>query len=215
MENHVFAVWDFMSLLKTLQNNIVPSSNLWLPTYENRSDIARMINEIVLCEETDVSFDGKSAISHFDLYLQAMMEIGADTTKITEYLNQVKMTGKIGGTPTAVQDFVNTTFDAINKGPHCAAASFAYGRETVIPSMFKRILTQINIFESDAPKFHYYLERHIQVDGEEHGPASEHLVNFFCKNDPKLIYEAEKTAIQAIQARIKLFDNIQELISNQ
>ena len=215
MENHVFAVWDFMSLLKTLQNNIVPSSNLWLPTYENRSDIARMINEIVLCEETDVSFDGKSAISHFDLYLQAMMEIGADTTKITEYLNQVKMTGKIGGTPTAVQDFVNTTFDAINKGPHCAAASFSYGRETVIPSMFKRILTQINIFESDAPKFHYYLERHIQVDGEEHGPASKHLVNFFCKNDPKLIYEAEKTAIQAIQARIKLFDNIQELISNQ
>jgi hypothetical protein len=215
MENHVFAVWDFMSLLKTLQNNIVPSSNLWLPTYENRSDIARMINEIVLCEETDVSFDGKSAISHFDLYLQAMMEIGADTTKITEYLNQVKVTGEIGGTPTAVQDFVNNTFDAINKGPHCAAASFAYGRETVIPSMFKRILTQINIFESDAPKFHYYLERHIQVDGEEHGPASEHLVNFFCKNDPKLIYEAEKTAIQAIQARIKLFDNIQELISNQ
>ena len=50
MKHHVFAVWDFMSLLKTLQHEIVPSGKLWLPTIGTRSDIARMINEIVLCE---------------------------------------------------------------------------------------------------------------------------------------------------------------------
>jgi hypothetical protein len=49
MKYHVFAVWDFMSLLKTMQHNVVPSSNFWLPTEGTRSDITRMINEIVLC----------------------------------------------------------------------------------------------------------------------------------------------------------------------
>jgi hypothetical protein len=111
-----------------------------------------------------------------------------------------------------VREFVESTFDAIRRGPHCAAASFCYGRETVIPSMFIRLLRQINISNTDAPKFHYYLERHIQVDGEDHGPMSENLVNYFCKNDPFLIHEAEQAAIDAITARIKLFDRIENLL---
>jgi len=212
MKYHVFAVWDFMSLLKTIQHNVVPTSNIWLPTPGTRSDIARMINEIVLCEESDVSPDGKSSISHFDLYLQAMMEVGADTVPVRNYLNVVsKFNSHIDCefAPKASMDFVKSTFDAIKMGPHCAAASFCYGRESVIPAMFKRLLKQIDISETDAPKFHYYLERHIQVDGESHGPMSEHLVNYFCKDDPFLIHEAEQAAIVAIKARIKLFDDIE------
>jgi hypothetical protein len=212
MKYHVFAVWDFMSLLKTIQHATVPSTNLWLPSEGTRSDIARLINEIVLCEETDISPDGNSSISHFDLYLQAMLEVNADTIPIREYLSKVQKQGVHWGAPDVVESFVETTFKAIRSGPHCAAASFCYGRETVIPSMFKRILNQINISTTEAPKFHYYLERHIQVDGEEHGPMSENLVNYFCKNDPILIHEAEQAAIEAIQARIKLFDRIESLL---
>lgn len=212
MKYHVFAVWDFMSLLKTIQHNVVPSGNLWLPSQGTRSDIARLINEIVLCEESDISPDGNSSISHFDLYLQAMLEVGADTDPIKTYLNQVAENGNISECPEVVRDFVESTFDAIRRGPHCAAASFCYGRETVIPSMFIRLLRQINISNTDAPKFHYYLERHIQVDGEDHGPMSENLVNYFCKNDPFLIHEAEQAAIDAITARIKLFDRIESLL---
>jgi hypothetical protein len=215
MEHHVFAVWDFMSLLKTMQHNIVPSGNIWLPTAGTRSNIARTINEIVLCEESDISPDGNSSISHFDLYLQAMLEIGADTTPIKNYLDSV---GKFNthvdyshSSPIAM-DFVNSTFKAIDRGVHCAAASFCYGRETVIPSMFKRILRQINISNTDAPKFHYYLERHIQVDGDDHGPMSENLVNYFCKDDPFLVYEAEQSAIDAIKARVRLFDGIENIL---
>jgi hypothetical protein len=215
MEYHVFAVWDFMSLLKTMQHNIVPSGNIWLPTAGTRSNIARTINEIVLCEESDISPDGNSSISHFDLYLQAMLEIGADTKPITNYLDSV---GKFNAhvecshSSPIVMDFVNSTFKAIDRGVHCAAASFCYGRETVIPSMFKRILRQINISNTDAPKFHYYLERHIQVDGDDHGPMSENLVNYFCKDDPFLVYEAEQSAIDAIKARIRLFDGIESIL---
>lgn len=212
MQSHVYAVWDFMSLLKTLQHNVVPSGNIWLPTAGTRSDIARMINEIVLCEESDISPDGKASISHFDLYLQAMMEVDADIGPVRNYLESVdklKMHVNCQYAPEGAMEFVESTFDTIRKGPHCAAASFCYGRESVIPTMFKKILKQIDVSETDAPKFHYYLERHIQVDGESHGPMAEQLVNYFCKDDPFLIHEAEQAAIKAIKARIKLFDAIE------
>jgi hypothetical protein len=212
MKYHVFAVWDFMSLLKTIQHNVVPSTHLWLPKPGTRSDVARMINEIVLCEESDITPDGRGSTSHFDLYLQAMMEVEADLNPIREYLERVGRSGVPWNAPSIVEPFIDTTFSAINKGPHCAAASFCYGRETVIPAMFKRLLKQINVSETEAPKFHYYLERHIEVDGDSHGPLSENLVNYFCKDDPFLIHEAEQAAIQAIKARIELFDRIEALL---
>lgn len=213
MEHHVFAVWDFMSLLKTLQKEVVPSGNLWIPTKGTRSDIARMINEIVLCEETDVA-PGGGSVSHFDLYLQSMLEVGADVRPITTFLKNLEHTGSVpyhlASQP--AEKFMRTTFDAIHQGPHCAAASFAYGRETIIPDMFTRLLTQLNISRLEAPKFHYYLQRHIEVDGDEHGPMSEKLVEYFCDDDPVKIHEAEQTAISAIQARIEFFNDIESVL---
>jgi len=213
MEHHVFAVWDFMSLLKTLQHQIVPSSNLWIPTKGTRSDIARMINEIVLCEESDVS-PGGGSISHFDLYLQSMLEVNADVSPINVFLKNLESNGTIPYhlAPKPAEKFVRTTFGAIKRGPHCAAAAFAYGRETIIPDMFTRLLSQLYIGKLEAPKFHYYLQRHIEVDGDEHGPMSESLVEYFCDNDPMKIHEAEQAAITAIQARIEFFNDIERLL---
>ncbi len=219
MENHVFAVWDFMSLTKNLQHSIVPSGVVWVPTDENRSDAARLINEIILCEETDISVDGRSYMSHFDLYKMAMLEIGADTTRIDDFIEQVKKHGypeflnvlydeKIW----SAIDFVKSTFSTIENGPHCVAASFCYGRETVLPNLFRRIIRQLNINSLDAPRFHYYLDRHIEVDGDDHGPGAEKIVEILCKNDPILIHEAENSAIEAIQARIKFFDAIENML---
>ena len=205
MQHHVYAVWDFMSLLKTIQNAVVPSGKLWLPQKGTRSDIARIINEIVLCEESDKTPDGNGNISHYDLYLQAMLEVGADIDEISSFVDHY---GIFSDPP----PFTEVTFKHIEQGVHCAAASFTFGRETVIPAMFKRILRQLNINNYDAPKFHYYLERHIEVDGDEHGPLAEQMVNYFCEDDPRLIHEAEKAAIEAIDARIKLFDHIEEEI---
>lgn len=213
MEHHVYAVWDFMSLLKTVQHSIVPSTSPWVPTKGNRSEIARMINEIVLCEESDVDLTGGS-ISHFDLYLQSMMEIGADTKPILKFLDlySIDPVKAFSHVPKPSRDFILSTFNTIDQGPHCAAASLAYGRETIIPSMFKRILSQLEISQISAPKFHYYLQRHIEVDGDDHGPMSEHLVEFLCDNDPTKIYEAEKAAIEAISARIQFFTEIENLL---
>jgi len=74
MENHIYAVWDFMSLLKGLQINLTCIKNPWTPV--DNTEAARFINEIVLEEETDEIKDG-IVISHFELYLDSMKEIGA------------------------------------------------------------------------------------------------------------------------------------------
>ena len=83
MEHHVFAVWDFMSLLKALQIKLTGTSLPWVPVGD--PEIRYLINEIVLAEETDLDLDGKRR-SHFEMYLNAMCDAGASTKEIDEFI---------------------------------------------------------------------------------------------------------------------------------
>jgi hypothetical protein len=221
MENHVFAVWDFMSLIKSLQHYICPSTTCWVPRQKIRSGSARLINEIILAEETDIDMDGESSISHHDLYCQAMLEIGADANLIEEWTDAVTNVGfhlalESCTVPPAATIFMQKTFDFIDSGePHIIAAAFAFGREDVIPAMFTKLAKQLNINKLQCPKFFYYLERHIELDGDEHGPASLALVEDLCDHDPVHIHEAEQAACIALKARIKFWDDVADLIQNQ
>jgi hypothetical protein len=221
MESHVFAVWDFMSLIKSLQHHVCPSTNCWVPTQKIRSGTARLINEIILSEETDIDVDGVSSISHHDLYCQAMLEVGADAKMIESWVDNVAIQGYRGAAetcevPTPSLKFMNTTFGFIETNrPHIVAGAFCFGRETIIPRMFTRLAEQLNITRADCPKFHYYLDRHIQIDGEEHGPASLTMVEDLCDHDPVKIHEAEQAALTAIRARITLWNDLQKIIENK
>lgn len=221
MEHHVFAVWDFMSLIKALQHQVCPSTKCWVPTRRIRGGSARLINEIILAEESDIDMDGVSSISHHDLYCQAMLEVGADANLIEEWVDAVTEMGVYDAfeeisVPAASLEFMRKTFDFIGSDEaHIIAGAFCFGRETIIPDMFTRLAEQLNITELECPKFHYYLQRHIQVDGEEHGPASIALVEDLCDHDPVHIHEAEQAAVEALKARIKLWDNIADIIQNR
>lgn len=212
---HVYAVWDFMSLTKALQRVIAPCNTPWLPSELNRTELARFINEIVICEESDINIDGQSHISHVDLYLQAMLELNVDITGIEKLFTRVKKDGileSIKYIPSPAKEFVSNTFDIVlSNKPHCIASAFCYGRETIIPDMFKRILLSIEGNGHQFPKFKYYLERHIEVDSDSHGPMSEKLMEYFCKT-PHEVYEAEECAINAIQARIDFMNGIEKKI---
>jgi hypothetical protein len=221
MEHHVFAVWDFMSLIKGLQHHVCPSTTCWVPRQKIRSGSARLINEIVLAEETDIDIDGISSISHHDLYCQAMLEVGADADLIEQWTDHVQIHGFYWAAencvvPTPSLKFMHTTFELISSNePHMIAAAFCFGRETIIPNMFTRIASQLNLTKLDCPKLHYYLERHIEVDGGEHGPASLALVEDLCDHDPVHIHEAEQAACIALRARIQLWDDVMEVIKNK
>jgi hypothetical protein len=220
MEHHVFAVWDFMCLLKSLQHQVCPSTNCWVPTRTIRSGAARLINEIVLGEESDLDIDGVHSITHHDLYCQAMLEVGADANTIEKWVDFVRAQGVYSAIeeisiPTASLKFVKKTFQFIDSGEaHIIAAAFCFGRETIIPQMFQKLLANLNLSKIECPKFHYYLERHIQVDAEEHGPASISLVENLCDHDPVHIHEAEQAAIEALRARIELWDAVADILQN-
>jgi Protein of unknown function (DUF3050) len=217
MEHHVFAVWDFMSLAKALQHRICPSGDLWLPSKRQRK-LSRFINEIILAEESDLDPFNSSYISHFDLYCQTMAEIGADTGPIMKFLESVEKNGIDFALldcfiPDPSREFMTATFEIIKRGQaHEIAAAFTYGRETIIPEMFRRLVNQLDINSLDASRFLFYLERHIEVDGDDHGPAALELMSELCENHPLKIIEAEHTAIKAIQARIQFWDQVEERI---
>jgi hypothetical protein len=219
MEHHVFPVWDFMSLLKYLQGAVAPAGVPWLPTGNAQATSAqRFINEIVVGEETDEGLPDAQGqptfVSHFDLYLGAMDEVGADTRPVRAFLKAVKKQGvaaalKNADIPEPSRRFMATTFGflATNK-PHVVAAAFALGREQVIPGMFRALLADMGISKKKAPLFHYYLERHVHLDDEFHGPLSLRLLGQLCGDSAKKRHAAEKTAHQAIEARITLWDGV-------
>jgi hypothetical protein len=214
MESHVFAVWDFMSLLKSLQSHLTCVSIPWHPTQFPES--RRFINEIVLGEESDL-YQGRT-ISHFELYLEAMRETGANTTPIQHLLGQVKIAGKFSLEsdliPDAARRFVQYTFSLIDSGRLPAiAAAFTFGREDIIPDIFRSLVHDLNRTQGNKfAKFIWYLERHIEVDSEDHGPLSLRMIADLCGSDPGLWEEAASAAESALTARIALWDGISDTL---
>ncbi len=213
MQYHVFAVWDFMSLLKSLQLHVTTIKTPWIPAKD--PEISRFINEIVLGEESD-SNEGGKPMSHYEMYIEAMIEIKADTTQIENLLKNLsqgialKESLRELNVKEEVKDFMRFTFDVIDlQKPHITAAVFTMGREDLIPDLFIGIVKNLEK-NSDATlrKLIYYLERHIELDGDEHGPVSLKMLENLCGNDNEKWNEALKYSKIALEERLKLWDSI-------
>ncbi len=201
MQVHVFAVWDFMSLLKALQREVTCTEVPWTPS-RYPGELVRLINEIVLGEESDLDARGE-ATSHFELYLRAMREVGADTSTIDEFLVDFDM----ARIPSGPRAFVNFTLEtARRRTPVEIAAAFFYGRERLIPGMFETMTKTLRREGVQAPTFLWYLDRHIEVDSGEHGPLAEKCLHALCKGDALLHDKAERFGLEALDARHRLWD---------
>jgi len=220
LENHIYAVWDFMSLLKALQSKLTCTTTPWLPV--GNPATRYLINEIVVAEETDLAFDG-SRQSHFEMYLDAMLECGANTKPITAFLENVTATQNIfvsikrSDLHPSVKAFLDFTFRVIEEGkPHKIAAAFTFGREDLIPNMFTEILKnfQKNFPETKLDKLVYYFERHIELDADEHGPMAMQMMNELCDTETKW-KEVEEVSILALEKRIGLWNAIEELMEQK
>lgn len=212
-ESHVFAVWDFMSLLKSLQIQLTCVNLPWMPV--GTADTRYLINEIVTGEESDVDQSG-NRISHFELYLQAMNQMGASTARIQSLLDSLQAGNSIDDAiaktdlPSSVKTFLSYTFEVVQHAPvHVQAAVFTFGREDLIPDMFMRILDQLY---AETPEqlaiFNYYIERHIEVDGGHHTHLAQQMVASLCGNDPQKWQEATDASLKSLEMRKVLWDGI-------
>ncbi len=222
MEHHVFSVWDFMSLVKYLQQRIAPAQVPWMPTGD--PSLRYFINQLVLGEESDrvPGTGGQPRYgSHFELYCRAMDEIGADGSLPGRFLELVAEQGIDRAlysdlVPLPARYFTETTFCFIREDkPHLVAAALAVGRERLIPGMFRQFLDRMGPGAEEAPTFHYYLNRHIHLDEDVHGPLSMRLLGTLCAGDPQRIEEAEAAAEEAICARIRFWDGVLDAIETR
>jgi hypothetical protein len=220
MQYHVYAVWDFMSLLKTLQNNLTCTTIPWFP--KGSADTRNLINEIVVGEESDVDIFGNRK-SHFELYLDAMQQCGADTSQIINFITILKNTNDFNAaftaseTPKEARNFVNFTFKIIeSKKEYLQSAIFSFGREDLIPGMFLSIVNDIHKnFPDSISIFKYYLERHIEVDGDHHRYLALQMTSNLCGADDQFWREAEQATVESLQMRIDLWNGAYRQILNR
>jgi hypothetical protein len=215
MESHVFAVWDFMCLLKALQRSVTCVESLWLPRGD--AGTRRLINEIVTGEESDLLPDGACA-SHFELYLDSMEEAGANTGSIRCFLRELHLGQSVrvalenANAPKGATDFVMTTMDIVDTGgTHSIAAAFAIGREDIIPTMFIELVHGLPTSGSSSlDLFTYYLQRHIELDGDEHSELAGKMLANLCGDDLSKWKESAEVAVKALRARIRLWDWVEK-----
>jgi len=221
MAHHVHSVWDFMSLIKYLQHRVAPARWPWMPGSD--ASVQRFINELVLEEETDIAGPGSPGefSSHFQLYLAAMREVGADADIPARFAGIAGREGieaalSSGLAPAPAARFNRVTFSFISGDrPHEVAAALALGREHIIPAMFRAFLGNMAIDAAQAPVFHFYLHRHIHLDEDFHAPLSLRLLDALCAGEPGRIDEARAAGIRAVEARIEFWDGVLATLPSQ
>ena len=218
MQYHVYAVWDFMSLLKSLQIGLTCTTTPWFPV--GNANTRYLINEIVTGEESDA--DGRGVRkSHYEMYLEAMEQCGADTTAIDAFISSLQQTGCLktayaaGQVPQQAREFVDFTFEVIGSGlPHLQSAAFTFGREDLIPKMFIAIVNDLNRkFPDQLSLIKYYLDRHIEVDGDHHSHLALDMTAELCGEDEAKWKAAEEVTIASLKQRIALWDGVYEELS--
>ena len=217
MEHHVFAVWDFMSLLKYLQRSLTCVELPWVP--QGNKQARRLINQIVLEEESD-ELEGQGFSSHFEMYRDAMVHVGANTSVVDHFIELIKQGESVSRAlelshaPEAAAKFVNRTWEFVESDSLCqVATAFTFGREEAIPTMFLSLIMDLDKqFPGQYDMFHYYLDRHIELDGDVHSHLAEEMLMEICEDNDELWAEAEIALRHAIESRITMWDGIAQLI---
>lgn len=214
-EHHVVCVLDFMSLLKSLQRDLTCVSVPWTPVADPES--ARLIQRIVLDEETDLRVDGRVQ-SHFAWYLEGMEEVGADTGPVRALVRTLASRQALGGAirasalPPAARSFGEATAAVLDAPLHVRAAVFVHAREDVIPDMFLQIVDQLESDGLRCATLREYLHRHIEMDRDDHGPKARALLERVYGGDAARREAAEAAACEALAARERLWDAVADAL---
>lgn len=189
MQHHVYAVWDFTLLLKALQQQLSSAGH---------PQAIALIAQLASEEESDwlpEHCGGPCQLSHFEIYLLAMEEIGADTAAIRAVIDLAAREGLAAALahpaiPAPSRRFMASTQAVIRSGQaHLMAAAFCYGREQLVPALFRQLRQQLTAADLQAPTLAWYLDRHIDLDGDQHGALAERMVLDLCGDNQAAQHE--------------------------
>ncbi|PZP45572.1 MAG: heme oxygenase, partial [Pseudopedobacter saltans] len=186
----------------------------WKPVGD--AETRYLINEIVTGEESDVDQYGVRS-SHYELYLKAMQELGSSTSAVEAFVSKINIDNyksiiEQSALPDSVKAFMSYSFATALEAPvHVLASVFTFGREDLIPDMFIQIVQELS---KDNPEklhiFRYYLERHIEVDGDEHSLLGIQMVEKLCGSDGRKWKEATDAALKGLEMRNQLWNGVLE-----
>jgi hypothetical protein len=210
---HVYAVWDFACLLRALQHSLVDSNFLWTPPANPLA--CRLINNLLAEEETDALPDGRY-LSHFQLYLEAMQQCGADTRPIQQFILGIKQQMslprllELPTLPKPAKIFIADTFKIITQSNHTMAASLAFARGNITSGMFTKLLKHIPVKKNAKvlQGFVQYFQRHIDLDSSKHNQQSQQLLAELCGTNATKWQQAQEAAQFSLDSRLRLLDGI-------
>jgi hypothetical protein len=218
MEYDVFTCWDCMCLIKEAYRKIVSVKAPWFPPKDAYS--AALLCSIIEEEESDICPDGKTYASHFDLYLDAMRQAGANTMPIDNFMHRLRAGEPMKealahcGTTSFVERYVNTTLNFFELEAHQVAAAFAFGREAIAPTMFVSFLEHVRAgkfteYHEQLRGIIYFCDRHVDLDSTSHLPKMLQMLDNLCGDDEQKWQEVHEIAQQSIQAKIDYFTAMQ------
>ena len=152
-----------------------------------------------------------------------MQACGASTEAIDRFTEKLRegrdwrAALEAAGTTSGVQVFLSETFRVIESGDVVAmATSFTFGREDLLPDVFVKLVEELDRQTGgDLAPFRYYLQRHIELDGDEHGPMAHRLLQVLCGDRPTAWEVATQAAVSALKARLVLWDSIADAVAAQ
>ena len=216
MSQHVFIVWDFVNLIKTLYSRLTHTQLPWLPS-ENPSAV-RLLYEILIEEETDLDPNSnRQYCSHLSLYQQAMRACGADQRPFNTMIRLLEQNKpwetalKEAAVFPSTYQFVRQTLITCEQAPlPSLAAYFVFGREAMIPDLFKpwlAALKQQKEQKAVAPLI-YYLERHIELDSDAHFPKAVEMLTKLCAGNQQHWASVQQAAQNALYARLQFLEGM-------
>ena len=143
-----------------------------------------------------------------------MEEVGADTAPILGVVEGLRAGEdpmdvlQDCALPPASATFGRHTFELLRGPLHVRAAVFFHGREDVIPRMFMPLVRELQASGTPCGLLLGYLERHIQADGDHHGPLAQRMLDAIFGGDPTKIAEGIEAAEAALEARGALWDAV-------
>jgi len=112
--------------------------------------------------------------------------------------------------PVGARAFVDKTFEIIaSDNLHQIAAAFTFGREDAIPGMFRKLIDSLSCQRSASlGPLQVYLDRHIGLDEDNHGPMAVSMLAELCGDDERRWEEATDAALTALTARLTLWSTV-------